>query len=151
MTSSKINALFIEPMLLARTSELPEGLNWLYELKLYGYRALAVKTGGKVHFRSRSVQKERITILSGSKLLDVIGCKDMDQPCAILTCNHDTPAVGKIEERRARMKSLITDAHHNNYELGCGRCRERNFGQAPSSSRLEAQCVPDQAQCWLSV
>lgn len=36
-------AAFIEPMLLARAERLPEGANWSYELKLDGYRALAIK------------------------------------------------------------------------------------------------------------
>jgi bifunctional non-homologous end joining protein LigD len=51
---SKTKAAFIEPMLLLRTERLPEGSNWAYELKLDGYRALAIKTGGKVHLRSRN-------------------------------------------------------------------------------------------------
>jgi ATP-dependent DNA ligase len=45
-------AAFIEPMLLLRTEKLPEGADWQYELKLDGYRALAIKTAGKVHLRS---------------------------------------------------------------------------------------------------
>jgi ATP-dependent DNA ligase len=47
-------ARFIEPMLLLRTERLPEGPEWQTELKLDGYRALAFKTGGKVHRRSRN-------------------------------------------------------------------------------------------------
>jgi DNA ligase D-like protein (predicted ligase) len=41
-------------MLLVRRDKLPEGKNWLYELKLDGYRSVAFKTGGKVHLRSRN-------------------------------------------------------------------------------------------------
>jgi hypothetical protein len=37
----KAKAAFIEPMLLLRTGALPEAAQWLYELKLDGYRALA--------------------------------------------------------------------------------------------------------------
>lgn len=37
-----------------RTSELPEGPAWLYELKLDGYRALVIKDGDAVEIRSRN-------------------------------------------------------------------------------------------------
>ena len=52
--ASKIKTGFIQPMLLQRTERLPEGPDWLYELKLDGYRALAIKTGGKLQLRSRN-------------------------------------------------------------------------------------------------
>ncbi|HLJ90639.1 MAG TPA: non-homologous end-joining DNA ligase [Candidatus Angelobacter sp.] len=47
-------AKFLEPMLLLPTLELPEGPRWTYEPKLDGYRALAFKTAGNVHLRSRN-------------------------------------------------------------------------------------------------
>jgi DNA ligase D-like protein (predicted ligase) len=41
-------------MLLLRTDSLPDGEQWLYELKLDGYRAIAFKRDGIVHLRSRN-------------------------------------------------------------------------------------------------
>src|SRR4051794_16109887 len=41
-------------MLLLRTEKLPEGDEWLYELKHDGYRGIAFKTGGKLYLRSRN-------------------------------------------------------------------------------------------------
>ena len=50
----KTKAALIEPMLLLRVEKLPQGADWSYEIKLDGYRALAIKTGGKVQLRSRN-------------------------------------------------------------------------------------------------
>jgi bifunctional non-homologous end joining protein LigD len=50
-----LKAKFIEPMLPRRTDALPDDRErWQYELKMDGYRAIAFKTGGKLHFRSRN-------------------------------------------------------------------------------------------------
>jgi bifunctional non-homologous end joining protein LigD len=45
---------FIPPMLLLKKPSLPEGPDWLYEVKLDGYRAIGIKSGGKAHLRSRN-------------------------------------------------------------------------------------------------
>ena len=41
-------------MLLLRTEKLPEGNDWIRELKFDGYRAIAFKTDGKLYLRSRN-------------------------------------------------------------------------------------------------
>jgi bifunctional non-homologous end joining protein LigD len=53
--AARVKARFIEPMLLLRTDKLPDdNARWEYQLKFDGYRAVAFKTGGKVHLRSRN-------------------------------------------------------------------------------------------------
>src|SRR4051794_18876112 len=52
---AKARGQFIDPMLLLRTDSLPnDGDRWEYQLKLDGYRAIAFKSGGTVHLRSRN-------------------------------------------------------------------------------------------------
>ena len=53
--AAKVKGRFIDPMLLLRTDSLPnDGDRWAYQLKFDGYRAIAFKTCGKTHLRSRN-------------------------------------------------------------------------------------------------
>ena len=44
---------FITPMAAQVVKLLPEGPDWIYELKFDGYRALIIKDGQRVELRSR--------------------------------------------------------------------------------------------------
>lgn len=48
------SAHFIEPMLCLGVSDLPEGSEWEYELKLDGYRVMGLKTNGRIILLSRN-------------------------------------------------------------------------------------------------
>ena len=50
----KRKAEFIEPMDCALVSNLPEGADWTYEVKLDGYRAIGVKTSREAVLYSRN-------------------------------------------------------------------------------------------------
>jgi bifunctional non-homologous end joining protein LigD len=52
-TATRLPPVFITPMAAQVVTQLPEGPDWLHELKFDGYRALLLKDGEQVEIRSR--------------------------------------------------------------------------------------------------
>lgn len=60
---------FIEPMYALGVRELPQGADWLYEIKLDGYRCVAGRDGRSVHLWSRRVNVLTAQFLAIAKTL----------------------------------------------------------------------------------
>src|SRR5512133_3184088 len=92
LVAARIKARFVEPMLLQRTDSLPDGTDFAYEVKLDGYRALGIKTDGKVHLRSRNNKDfnsryggiaSALGTLPGETVIDgeIVALDDSGRPC----------------------------------------------------------------------
>jgi bifunctional non-homologous end joining protein LigD len=51
---TRVPPAFVQPMAAHVVDKLPEGREWLYEVKFDGYRALLIKTGARLQVRSRN-------------------------------------------------------------------------------------------------
>ena len=100
MPLSKAQAKFIEPMLLLPSHHLPESGGWIFELKIDGYRAVAFKTGGKVHLRSRNDKDSSTKYPAIAKALapmpdesvidgEIVALDAAGRPCFNALQNHD--------------------------------------------------------------
>jgi ATP-dependent DNA ligase len=61
----KTKAGFVEPMDCLSVSNLPDGSQWVWEIKLDGYRAVAVKSGNvaTLYSRNRKVMNKRFSYI----------------------------------------------------------------------------------------
>jgi bifunctional non-homologous end joining protein LigD len=90
-------------MLLLNTEKLPEGSSWTYELKLDGFRAVAIKSGGRVRLRSRNDKNFAtkypaialaLTALPDETAIDgeIVALDDSGRPSFIALQNHASTA-----------------------------------------------------------
>jgi ATP-dependent DNA ligase len=66
----------VHRMLLLRKEKLPDGPCWPYEIKLDGYRALAIKTDKKIQLRSRNDNDFNRRYPGIVKALAPLACRD---------------------------------------------------------------------------
>jgi ATP-dependent DNA ligase len=67
-----VDADFMQPMECLPVSKLPDGPNWLWEIKLHGYRVIAVKNSGNLSLWSRnrkSLNRQFLQIVEALKEL----------------------------------------------------------------------------------
>ena len=68
----KFSARFVEPMLSLAVATLPEGPEWLYEVKFDGYRALGLKTDGRAQVFSRNGRNFTARFASIARALEAL-------------------------------------------------------------------------------
>src|SRR5437667_11333186 len=104
---AKVKAAFIEPMLLQRTETLPEGADWLYELKLDGYRALAIKTAGRVLFRSRNDNDFGARFPGIAKALAALPCESVIDGEVVALDEAGRPSFNILQNYGSSKASLL--------------------------------------------
>ncbi len=124
-------ASFVEPMECLSVPRLPEGSQWLWEIKLDGYRALAVKSGGDVTVFSRRGKflnrqfpyiVERLADLPDGTVVDgeLVAINDSGRPDFHLLQNF-----------RAEASRI----HYYIFDLLC--CKDRDLTRLPLIERRE--------------
>jgi bifunctional non-homologous end joining protein LigD len=72
MDKATVPAKFVEPMLSLAVAKLPEGPEWAYEVKFDGYRALGLKTDGRVQLLSRNRRNFTTRFASIARALEAL-------------------------------------------------------------------------------
>src|SRR5262249_29246088 len=75
---------FVAPMFLLSTNKLPEGPNWLYEIKLDGFRAIGFKSTGRArHYWASDVVRTRTLLNENFReirfIVDICGVRSPDE------------------------------------------------------------------------
>jgi DNA ligase D-like protein (predicted ligase) len=98
---------FVEPMLPKAVSQLPEGANWQYEIKWDGYRALAIRAGGKravVSRRNNSFVKRFPSIVTSLNTLEDGIILDGE---IVAFDAHDAPSFNLLQHHASNARSLV--------------------------------------------
>jgi bifunctional non-homologous end joining protein LigD len=102
-TRAATKPAYVAPMTATLVDALPEGPDWLYEVKLDGYRVIAVKSGGRVQLLSRrgnDLTADYPTVTTAVAALDADGAV-VDGEIVALDKNG-TPSFQLLQHRTAR-------------------------------------------------
>jgi ATP-dependent DNA ligase len=111
----RTEASFVEPMECLSVSKLPEGDQWIWEVKLDGYRALAVKSGTGITLfsrRGKSLNRQfpyiadALASLPEGTVVDgeIVAISDSGRPDFNLLQNFRAEASRKVPAKRPRQK-----------------------------------------------
>jgi DNA ligase D-like protein (predicted ligase) len=100
------SAAFVEPMAAVLVQSLPEGPEWLYEVKLDGYRALLLKQGGHVQLRSRNNKALRYAEIEAAALRLKADATVLDGEIVALDANG-RPSFQALQHRGAHPQHVI--------------------------------------------
>ena len=131
-------------MLLHRAEKLPEGGSWVYELKLDGFRAQGIKTGGLVHLRSRNDKDFTLKYPAIVQALTEIPDETVIETPQIVAgaiCQIHRQAPGASPSRPTRLGFVsIRRPNHRCPQAGGGGTRQRMVPASITRVRAHAGC-----------
>jgi len=124
-------ASFVEPMECLSVARLPEGSQWLWEIKLDGYRALAVKSGSDVTlFSRRRKSLNRQFPYIAEALVDLPDETVVDGELVAID-DSGRPNFHLLQNFRAKASRI----HYYIFDLLC--CKDRDLTRLPLIERRE--------------
>lgn len=97
---------FVEPMLAKLTNRLPEGENWIYEIKLDGYRALVIKRKGTVTVFSRRGNNLNHRFHTIARSFDFLPDNTMIDGEIVAIDKNGQPSFTALQNYKARIQPL---------------------------------------------
>jgi bifunctional non-homologous end joining protein LigD len=97
---------FIQPMLAKPSLHLPEGGNWLYEIKFDGYRALAVKRNSEVALYSRRGNDLNRRFRGLAEAFDFLPAKTIIDGEIVVLDKHGLPSFAALQNSIKRTQPL---------------------------------------------
>lgn len=104
--------LFVAPMLARAVAQLPEGADWIYEVKWDGYRAVALKHGDAVQLRSRKNNRMDADFPGVAKAIRGIHAESAALDGEIVAVDENgRPQFQLLQNRASRRGSIVFYAY----------------------------------------